>query len=76
MLYLYESNYSGTIGSGGAEGGVLAGHYVDFSSATVNGSAVDVFGVWVDFRNMTNTSSDQIAGVKIMVDSYNENATF
>ena len=56
-LDIYNATYSGTIGSGGAEGGIVNGYKVDMTAATANGSAIEIYAFHGDNTGFTDTSS-------------------
>jgi hypothetical protein len=68
-MRLSGSIYSGTWGSGGAEGGTLDGFNANLTGATLNGSAVNAYGFHFDSTGITNTSSNELAGVKLVLDA-------
>lgn len=68
--------YSGTWGSGGTEGGNLMGFSVDFTTATINGSAANVYGVYVSTAGLIRTSANSVYGVYSLVDATDDAAIF
>jgi len=63
-LQLVELQYSGTIGSGAAQGGNLIGQKIDMGSSVLDGTAVNAYGLYIDMT-VTDTKSNSIYGAYI-----------
>lgn len=61
-----SNQYSGTIGSGGGEGGTHAGLYHKFNG-TLNGTAINYSGLEISLDAGTYTSYANAAGVKVVL---------
>jgi hypothetical protein len=68
-MRLHGAIYSGTWGSGAAQGGTLDGFNANFTGATLNGSAANAYGFHFDSTGITNTSSNELAGYKAVLDA-------
>jgi hypothetical protein len=52
---MFEGIFSGTVGSGGSEGGQVKGLHLDWTGATLQGDSIDAYPVYVDARGITIT---------------------
>jgi len=75
-MRLHGSVYSGTWGSGGAEGGSLSCFNADLTGATINGSAANVYGVYVSTAGLTRTSANSVYGIYSLVDATDDAAVY
>lgn len=51
----FENVFTSTVGSAGAEGGYLKGLHIDWTGATLQGSDIDAYGVYVNAAGITAT---------------------
>ena len=75
-LMIYNAEFTGTVGSGGAEGGSVKGINVNFTLGTANGSAVDIYGAYISTAGFTRTSANSIYGLYVLVDATDDAAIY